>query len=142
MKRWREAYKAEMKDTDFHKWKATQFRSNWRRRAKLHGISADHVPKVNEIIDWLDSQKPFTCFYTGEKLERDFGVDHIVSLARGGSFSLDNLCITNPFINGAKGSMTGDEFKALLELIRTWEDGGQEVLRRLRSAGTIFGGKK
>ena len=100
------------------------------------------VPSVKEIVDWLDKQVPFTCFYTGEKLEREFGVDHIVSLTRGGSFRLDNLCITNPFINGAKGSMTGDEFKALLELISTWEDGGKEVLRRLRSAGTMFGGKK
>ena len=142
MKRWREAYKAEMKDTDFHKWKATQFRSNWRRRAKIHGVDVKEVPTVKEIIDWLDKQVPFTCFYTGEKLEREFGVDHIVSLTRGGSFSLDNLCITNPFINGAKGSMTGDEFKSLLDLISTWEDGGKEVLRRLRSAGTMFGGKK
>lgn len=142
MKRWREAYKTNLKENDFHKWKATQFRSNWRRRAKGFGTDLNEVPKVPEIIQWLDKQTPFTCFFTGEKLGREFGVDHIVPVARGGSFKLDNLCITSPFINGAKGTMTGGEFIGLLNLIKSWDDNGKDLLRRLRSSNTMFGGKK
>lgn len=131
-----------MKDDDFHKWKAIQFRSNWRRRAKLVGANLEELPSLKEITAWLNEQSPFKCFFTGQELQREFGVDHIVPVARSGSFKLDNLCITHPFINGAKGAMTGEEFIQLLELISTWEDQGKDILRRLRSSNTMFGGKK
>lgn len=106
------------------------------------GLTIDQIPKISEIKEWLEKQYPYSCYFTEEKLGRDFGVDHKIPVARGGSFMLDNLCITSMFINGAKGVMTEEEFKQLLKIISTWEDKGKSLLVRLRSSNTMFGGKK
>lgn len=131
-----------MKQVDFLKWKATQFRSNWLARARKNGADLTTVPSRDAIKEWLEQQSPLICSFTKEKLDREFGVDHIVPVARGGAYSLDNLCITSSFINGAKGAMTGEEFKQLLKTISKWEDKGKDILRRLRSSNTMFGGRK
>jgi len=133
-KKWRQNRIVNLKNEDFFDYKAIQFRNNWRRRAKSAGVDPDVVPSRVEIKEWLESQYPFKCFFTGVDLDRNFGVDHYVSIIRGGSFGFDNLVITSQEINGAKGSMTGDEFKSLLNTIRNWEDGGQEILQRLRAS--------
>lgn len=129
-------YRSNLKEEDFHKWKSYQFRSNWRRRAKQQGADLTTVPTIKEIQKWLESQYPYKCYFTGESLDRQFGVDHIVPVSRGGTFDLKNLCITSPFINGAKGTMTETEFKALLKLIWKWEDKGKQLLQRLVVSNT------
>ena len=135
-------YRTELKQVDFLKWKATQFRSNWVSRARKNGADITTVPSRDAIKEWLEQQSPLICSFTKEKLDREFGVDHIVPVARGGSYSLDNLCITSSFINGAKGAMTGDEFKQLLKLTSKWEDKGKGLLSRLRASNNMFGNKK
>lgn len=130
--------RAKLKDSDYIKYKSQQFRSNWVRRARQHGVSLDEIPKSTEIASWLQTQLPFKCFFTGQDLGRDFGVDHKVPIARGGSFSLDNLCITNISINGAKGVMTSEEFSALLKVVLKWEDKGEALLRRLMLSNVTY----
>lgn len=140
--RWRKNHKETMKSEDFHRYKAQQFRSNWRRRATQLGVSFDTVPPTKEIKLWLDSQVPYTCYYTGKLLGRDFGVDHLVPIAKGGGLGFNNLCLTSPFINGAKGMLTDEEFKSLLDLIKTWKDGGVDLLQRLQSSNQMFQKKR
>jgi 5-methylcytosine-specific restriction endonuclease McrA len=122
-------------------WKATQLRSNWIRRARQHNIGPEEVPPVQEILIWLLKQIPFTCYYTGESLsERSFGVDHKVSIFRGGGFNLENLAVTSLKINGAKGDLSEEEFRQLLNTISTWEDRGVRLLRRLSWSNSMFKG--
>lgn len=128
-----------LKDKDFIKYKSQQFRSNWVRRARQHNVDLSEVPTSLEIAEWLKTQLPFTCFFTGTDLGRDFGVDHKVPIARGGSFGIENLCITNVSINGAKGVMTSDEFSALLSIVLKWEDKGEAILRRLMLSNVTYG---
>lgn len=127
-----------MLDNDYEKYKAQQFRSNWRARANKKGQAQVDIPSRKEIQEWLHKQKPYTCYFTGELLDRDFGVDHKQPLARGGTYDLDNLCITSPFINAAKGAMTEEEFRSLLDCISTWENKGKELLVRLRASNIYF----
>ena len=142
-KKYRRDHKAKMKEEDFLKWKSQQYRTNWRRRAKNLGFDPNiDVPTAKEIRQWLDTQQPFTCYFTGDALGRDFGTDHIIPTARGGSFGLDNLCITSTRLNSAKGTMTGKEFKDLLKLIGKWDDNGTELLTRLVASNAMFKGIK
>ena len=138
-KKYRQQHTANLKEHDFHKYKATQFRSNRIRKAKQMGVDIKEVPSRLDIIDWLNKKYPYTCYFTGEALDRKFGVDHMIPIARGGSFGLSNLCITSPFLNGAKGAMTVDEFKQLLKLISKWEDKGKGILARLQVSNSMFG---
>jgi 5-methylcytosine-specific restriction endonuclease McrA len=126
------------KTENFIQYKAKQFRSNWRRRAINNGIDPNTVPTTIEINNWLHTKYPFVCEYTGKVLGNDFGVDHKVSIFRGGTFSLDNLAITSKQINGAKGDLTEEEFRQLLNLISNWEDQGTRLLRRLTWSNSMF----
>lgn len=134
----RRELKRRYKEKDFLRWKADQFRSNWIRRAKQNGLSISDVPFRDNIKEWLETQQPFVCFYTGVALDNEFGVDHKVSIFRGGGFELDNLVITCPKINGAKGDLSSEEFFALLKTIGTWEDKGERLLRRLLWSNSRF----
>lgn len=137
-RRYMREYKQNLQEEDFVKHKSRQLRSNWRQRAKGLGQDPDSVPTATEIAAWLHEQTPWTCWYTGEALGREFGVDHLQPLDRGGSFDLDNVALTIPEVNVAKGAMTEHEFQELLDMVRDWEDRGDAILRRLRSSGHIY----
>ncbi len=137
-KRYRAAKKADWKEADYAGWKAEALRSNWLARARLRGLDKEEVPTKVEIKEWLLSQLPWTCYYTGEALGNDIGVDHKVAIARGGSLGLDNLVLVTKKLNLAKGIMSDTEFLSLLALVSTWEDGGTSILKRLMSSGSTF----
>lgn len=59
-------------------------------------------------------------------------IDHKIPLQRGGTNSLDNLCLASASMNRAKGTLTHTEFIDLLALINTWEDKGKSLLTRLK----------
>ena len=120
--------------------KARGIRSKLMTRHKKIGTDRDHIPNADQIKIWLDKQMPFKCYYSGVEVNIfKCHVDHKQPLNRGGDSGLDNLCITDPKINSAKGQMTEKEFKDLLTLISTWEDGGKYLLVRLRQG---FMGKR
>ena len=90
------------------------------------------TPTAEEFLEWFKSQE-LVCYYSGIKLDLfKLHVDHKTPIARGGTNELSNLCLASHHMNTAKGRMTEDEFWQLLELISTWEDKGESLLRRLK----------
>lgn len=132
--------KKTIKPEDWPRYKASQCRSNWRARAKKAGIDLVIVPTRAEIEEFINSQGTVKmCYLTDSmvKLE-DVELDHKVPINRGGTFSLDNVGITSKHLNSAKGIMTDEEFKSLLQCIHTWEDEGMGLLKRLVASNNIY----
>lgn len=121
-----------LKKTNFSKYRASSLRSSWLNRAKKLGVDVSTVPIIPQIEKWLNDQIPFTCHYTKEPLGLVFEADHLVPISRGGVFSLSNIVLTRPLLNGAKGNLTDTEFRQLLKLISKWPDKGNSLLQRLR----------
>lgn len=133
-------YREDIKKSDPLLHKSRQLQSNWRGRAKKYGLDISF--KASEIKTWLESQKPFKCYYTGEAVEEDsLGIDHKTPISRGGTFDFDNMVVTSKYVNGAKGDMTDEEFWELLNVIVKWEDKGKSLLIRLRVSGSMYKGK-
>jgi 5-methylcytosine-specific restriction endonuclease McrA len=90
------------------------------------------TPTTPMIETWLREQ-PMVCYYSGVPVTLDkMHVDHKKPLTRGGTNELKNLCLTTAHMNLAKGNMTEKEFKALIELVSTWEDKGKALFTRLK----------
>ena len=90
------------------------------------------TPTTVELYEWL-KKHDLVCAYSGQQLTIDsITVDHRTPIARSGTNELDNLAICSHHMNTAKGSMTEYEFRMLLDLVKTWEDGGASLLRRLK----------
>lgn len=126
-------HKARLKKTNPHLVRGRNIRSSLMTRAKKLEMDRTSIPTAQEIADWLKDQEPLTCYYTGVPVTLfKMHVDHKVPPYRGGTHTLDNLCVTDSKINSAKGQMTEEEFKSLLGLVGTWEDKGYRLLIRLR----------
>lgn len=124
-------HKQKLKKSDPFFWRARNLRTSLKTRAKKHGL--DYSPTAEEIKNWLLSQTPLTCYYSGEPVDLfKMHVDHKIPLNRGGTNHFENLCVAEHKMNSAKGQMTDKEFSELLALISTWEDGGKYLLIRLR----------
>lgn len=66
-----------------------------------------------QILQLVESQE-YRCAITKRALTPESAsLDHIIPLSRGGSHSIENLCVVDQQVNAAKGSMTTDEFVAL-----------------------------
>jgi 5-methylcytosine-specific restriction endonuclease McrA len=128
------AARKSLKRTNFPRWKSSGLRSAWLARCKKVGLDVSQVPNTKQIEQWLIDNAPYTCYYTSIALNTQFEVDHKTPVSRGGTFGFDNLVIASPAMNGAKGSMTSQEFKQLLKLINKWPDQGKQLLIRLRRA--------
>lgn len=112
-------------------WKSNLIRN--RLLSKSTPETRQDVPTRTILRDWLSSNKKFYCFYSGDELSiYDITIDHKVPLGRGGSNKLENLCIASNHMNTAKGQMTDIEFFSLLNLISSWEDAGENLLKRLK----------
>lgn len=122
-----------LKKTDPLEYKARNIRNRLLSRVKDHSDSRRKTtPTKAEIKSWLETQD-FICYYSGEPLDIfDMHVDHKVPFNRGGTNQLENLCLCTSRMNTAKGGLNEEEFKQLLQLISSWEDGGERLLRRLR----------
>jgi 5-methylcytosine-specific restriction endonuclease McrA len=60
------------------------------------------------------------CYLTGDKINivnGDYHLDHIFPKSRGGSNTIDNIAITTPEANLAKGALTISEFLDLCEKV-------------------------
>jgi 5-methylcytosine-specific restriction endonuclease McrA len=111
------------------------FKARSIRSKLLSRVSGDlkiTTPKTEEILEWL-LNTPLVCYYSGEPLDLfKLHVDHKTPLVYGGTNELSNLCLASHHMNTAKGRMNEKEFKQLLDLISTWDDKGQSLLRRLK----------
>lgn len=136
----REEYK---KKNDFYRWKAQKLRGNWRKKARDYKLDLESIPSLDNIEEWLKGQEPFKCHYSGEALDRDkFQIDHKIPLSIGGTYSLDNIVISSPKMNRAKGSLTDKEFSNLLTFLESLGERGKSyILSRLSAASYVFGGR-
>lgn len=90
------------------------------------------TPTIKELHKWL-TLPAYICYYSLEPLEFEaINIDHKIPLQRGGTNIIDNLCICSSSYNRAKGTLTEHEFRSLLELIKTWEDKGESLIKRLK----------
>ena len=113
--------------------KARDYRGRLLARARNENLDIkDTTPTTQELEAWFKGQ-PIECYYSGVPLTlKEITVDHKLPVSRGGDNSLDNLCISSHHMNTAKGKMTDEEFRALLVLVRSWEDEGKSILTRLK----------
>jgi len=127
--------------------KSQNFRSHCLARAKKAGHSTASIPMPKDIAAWINRQPMiekrkrlyFSCYLTNDLIPiAKIEIDHRVPVSRGGSYSLDNLGITSKRINAAKGNRTEQEFKALLEVIAGFHDGGKSIIADLYAGTTRF----
>ena len=113
---------------------ARQWRAGSKARATKRGRDLI-LPSIDEAEVYLKSL-PLVCEYcclvfTNAKKRRP-QMDHRVPLGRDGGAELTNLALSCKACNGAKGPLLESEFRELLALVSTWDDGGKTLLARLR----------
>ncbi len=74
-----------------------------RRSVKSNGMETSDLRLFIE-----DSDK--VCFYCDKDCDKDFHVDHIIPLSKGGEHERYNLCISCPTCNLRKNSLDPEEF--------------------------------
>lgn len=88
-----------------------QFTYDAKRRAQVK--AGDSSRKVRE---WLKTQKK-VCHWCRAKCEKDYHLDHIQPLARGGEHVTTNLCVACPSCNIRKNARDPIEFAQSLGLL-------------------------
>lgn len=78
-----------------------------------------------------------SCRYCGDRLSpATFSLDHRTPVARGGSFSQENLQVVCLKCNQAKGNLTSSEYQQLNDMLGSWpKEAKADVLRRLSAGG-------
>lgn len=121
-------------DSEYSYWeikKARMIRGSLLRLQHKH----EHIafsPTVSDLTVWLHSRIMICRYCQVELTPKNFGLDHITPVSRGGSNDLDNLQQVCQSCNKAKGSLTNTEFSDLLALLNTWDDRGKHTLARLK----------
>jgi hypothetical protein len=80
-------------------------------------LKRKHYPMLNMgEVTKLIGKKPI-CYLTGEYIDlkdmKNYSLDHIVPMSKGGKSTLDNLGLTTKQANQAKSDLTKEEFLAL-----------------------------
>lgn len=83
-----------------------------RRDARLRHADGNHTEA--DILAQLKRQKK-RCYYCGVKLKKEYHVDHVIPISRGGSNDPSNLVITCPHCNLSKSDKMPHE----------WAEGGR-----------------
>ena len=123
--------------------RAISARNSWLKKANQLEYPLP-VPTRKEIQEWLEtniSEKIYFIDYLSNKPIHylSMELDHKIPTSKGGSFSLDNIGITSRFYNNAKGDMTEEEFRSLLNVIKDWEPSSSlGLLLRLIRSNRIF----
>jgi len=116
--------------------------SNHRSRARKDGETLNYTQGDLEAL--AKSQQ--TCTYCGVPLGWDWQWDHYEPVARSSqAHRLSNLVLCCQSCNKIKGALSGDEFRDLLDLLKTFDPrGAADVRMRLKLGGKARGafGKK
>lgn len=114
---------------------ARAWRSGSKTRAAKLGRVNITLPSIDEVEAHLRTQ-PLECAYCRRRLgATKVGkpqMDHRLPIARGGGADLANLVLSCGGCNRTKGEMAEQEFRDLRALVLTWEDGGRDLMRRLK----------
>ena len=82
---------------------------------------------------------PPICPYCRIKIPyRDISIDHMLPRSRGGTSQAENLVYCDRICNQAKGNLTAEEFRALVDFLSGYLMMKESVLRRLVAAGRIY----
>ena len=116
-------------------------------RAYILGYTTTNVSKRckqkrDEVRAWLELKVDAVknCPYCGVDINlKNFGIDHIHPIARGGDFGLQNCHIICKSCNKLKGELTDTEFRQLMTLIKTLDPIAQRsITSRLKFGGGKF----
>lgn len=122
--------------TDWYTWKSKSLAASFNRRFKEFG--SDTRLSSKQIKVWLVTV-PLVCHYCTTKLDQtNFGVDHAIAIARGGSNSVTNLRQCCRGCNIAKGAYSESQFQELLALVSKWDDGGKALLAQLKRGFAFY----
>jgi len=80
------------------------------------------------------------CHYCATPItESNFSFDHVIPLARNGTFADHNIDIICQRCNQIKGKLTNNEFFQLFRVINTWHQTAKnDILSRLRFGTRMF----
>jgi 5-methylcytosine-specific restriction endonuclease McrA len=110
-----------------------------REVAKKHGLGVDFdlAWLRNEVLCATTITDRRNCRYCGDRITvKTFSLDHRMPVARGGTFSKENVQIVCHKCNGAKGNLTASEYQQLLDVLTSWpKEAKTDVVRRLRAGG-------
>ena len=85
-----------------------QRRANNRNRRARKRVAPGNHTAADVTAQYL--RQHGLCYWCGEKVGKDYHVDHVIPLARGGGNGPDNLVIACPTCNLAKGAKLPHEF--------------------------------
>ena len=127
------------KKEKFFLWKADSLISSYQRRAKKLNVKYTYLTSRAEYAVIVEEKLKGRCEYCDCKLHKNNReVDHKTPISRGGSFNANNLAYICHNCNSAKGEMNEQEFRSILNTIKTWDDKGNNLLKRLRASSLIF----
>lgn len=79
--------------------------------------------RLRKLVD----RQGYRCHLSGRLMEPETASpDHMLPLSRGGTNTIDNICIVDRDINRAKGTQTISEFVAMCREVVAWMDGGRD----------------
>lgn len=104
-------------------------------RIRQHGRELPFT--VEQLRAWVQAQMPKThgqCAYCSKWIDfADFSLDHDIPVSRGGSLELSNLAICCDECNRIKGSLSGNEYRALRRGLETFSDyARKDIYKRLK----------
>ena len=106
---------------------------------KRCGLTNEEVSSLKAWLDDVKQNEPTNCEYCSSKIKFiQVSIDHRQPMSRGGTSSLDNLCVCCKQCNQAKGNMTEVEWRSLLYIFAGFEDGGERIIKRLVAAGNMY----
>jgi CRISPR/Cas system Type II protein with McrA/HNH and RuvC-like nuclease domain len=77
-------------------------------------MSVDDNKVTAKRLRRLLEKQGYKCFFSGRPLEPNTAsVDHLLPVSRGGTNTIDNVCVVHMDINRAKGTLTASEFIGL-----------------------------
>lgn len=97
--------------------RATNVYAGQKRRAAKHKQALNYT--AAEI--WAMAKDLPPCHYCKKPVSaRDFSLDHLNPVSRGGSFKLENLVCVHDRCNRLKSSLTEAEYEGLIDLLREY----------------------
>jgi 5-methylcytosine-specific restriction endonuclease McrA len=116
--------------------KARSMQASWRVATNRQGTLS--IADAKEII-----KDPPNCPYCEKQIDwRQLSIDHVIPWSREGTGDPDNLVWSCRECNSSKGSLTGDEYKLLLEFLNQHPLMKENVLSRMRAGGAAYGRKR